>query len=99
MHPFHGLTAVASLKPRSWQTSDTREVTFHGLTAVASLKQRLVISRPIDSRSLPRPNSRGLIEAQQVARSPPPPTPTPFHGLTAVASLKHEDAADLASQP
>ena len=83
---FHGLTAVASLKLRFNKHILSETLTFHGLTAVASLKHRSSGSRDARDSTLPRPNSRGLIEAldsfvcQELDH--------PFHGLTAVASLK-----------
>ncbi len=85
---FHGLTAVASLKPRtlSMRTVDLK-IPFHGLTAVASLKlYELAIVAHVDE-FLPRPNSRGLIEAHRLAEGWIFGGQA-FHGLTAVASLK-----------
>ena len=41
--PFHGLTAVASLKLPMWELRFKKENPFHGLTAVASLKRSTAI--------------------------------------------------------
>ncbi len=61
---FHGLTAVASLKrTEAWPTS-TDWSPFHGLTAVASLKRSVSLRAVELGADLPRPNSRGLIEAR-----------------------------------
>ena len=63
-----------------------RPPTFHGLTAVASLKHKSCLPPKPSAQPLPRPNSRGLIEAD--AHYERPPDEDAFHGLTAVASLK-----------
>ena len=66
---FRGLSAAASLKPPATARSRRGSALFRGLSAAASLKHVDAGHRLHPVGALPRPQCRGLIEAEAAERS------------------------------